>query len=316
MIVVTGGAGFIGSHLVLKLNMMGKKDIIVVDNLKNSQKNSDLIQDKIAGYIDKNDFIRAIEMRDKICEDIEFVFHQGACTVTTEQNTEYMMNNNYVYSKTLLDFCIERTIPFIYASSAAIYGLNTKFFEEEENEEPINIYGQSKWMFDQYVRDLEIRNKLNSQVVGLRYFNVFGPHETHKKIMSSVIFHFNKQIDECDELKLFSGSGGYGDGEQRRDFVYVDDVIKVNIWMMDNKNISGIYNVGTGESFSFNDIANTIIKRREKGKIKYIPFPKELEKNYQSFTQADLKKLRSTGYTNEFMSVNKGINLYLDRLLN
>ncbi len=316
MIVVTGGAGFIGSHLVSKLNAMGHQDIIVVDNLKNSQKNNNLIKDKISAYIDKSDFIRAIEEREKICEDIDFMFHQGACTVTTERNVEYMMSNNYMYSKTLLDFCTEREIPFIYASSAAIYGLSSNFTEEEKNEEPINIYGQSKWMFDQYVRDLKIRKILKSQVVGLRYFNVYGPHETHKKSMASVIYHFNNQINDMGNLNLFSASGGYKNGEQRRDFIYVDDVVKTNVWMMNNRNISGIYNVGTGKSNSFNDIANTIIKRRKKGKINYIPFPKEIEKNYQSFTEADLTKLRSIGYKTEFISVDKGVNLYLDELLN
>ena len=244
------------------------------------------------------------------------MFHQGACTVTTEKNVEYMMSNNYMYSKTLLDFCTEREIPFIYASSAAIYGLSSNFTEEEKNEEPINIYGQSKWMFDQYVRDLKIRKILKSQVVGLRYFNVYGPHETHKKSMASVIYHFNNQINDMGNLNLFSASGGYKNGEQRRDFIYVDDVVKTNVWMMNNRNISGIYNVGTGKSNSFNDIANTIIKRRKKGKINYIPFPKEIEKNYQSFTEADLTKLRSIGYKTEFISVDKGVNLYLDELLN
>ena len=167
-------------------------------------------------------------------------------------------------------------------------------------------------MFDQYVRSLE--KKIKSQVVGLRYFNVFGPREAHKNNMASVVYHFNNQINETDQVQLFSGSHGYNDGEQCRDFIFVDDIIDMNLWMMNNPNISGIYNAGTGVAHSFNEIANTVIKNRKKGKIKYIPFPKELEECYQSFTQANLKNLRSVGYKKEFTSLSKGVNAYLDEI--
>ena len=222
------------------------------------------------------------------------------------------MRNNYTYSKILLNFCIEYSVPFIYASSAAVYGMSMDFKEKRKNEAPVNIYGYSKWLFDQYVRS--IQKKIKSQVVGLRYFNVFGPREDHKNNMASVIYHFNKQINETGELKLFSGSHGYDDGEQLRDFIFVDDVIKINLWMMNNPNVSGIYNAGTGTAHSFNDIANAVIKKRKKGKIEYIPFPKELNESYQSYTQANLKNLRSKGYDKEFISINNGIDAYIDTL--
>ena len=312
MIVVTGGAGFIGSHLVLGLNKIGENKIVVVDNLKNEEKNKNLIEAKIVDYIDKIDFLKLIEKRHTFCEDIDFVFHQGACTVTTEWDGRYMLENNFRYSKVLLNFCLERSIPFIYASSAAVYGINSNFAEKRKNEGPINIYGYSKWLFDQYVRSL--KNKIKSQVVGLRYFNVFGPGEAHKNNMASVVYHFDNQINEMGELKLFKGSHGYDDGEQRRDFIFVDDVIKVNLWMMNNSNISGIYNVGTGKSHSFNDIANAVIKRRKTGRIKYIPFPKELEESYQSYTEANLENLRTVGYKKEFIALDKGVSTYLDAI--
>lgn len=312
MIVVTGGAGFIGSQLVAGLNKIGIEDILVVDDLTDGKKFENLVSNKIADYIDKADFRYLIAERDQLCDDIEFVFHQGACSTTTEWDGQYMMDNNYTYSKELLHYCLERSIPFIYASSASVYGVNTKFSEEPENELPVNVYGYSKLLFDNYVRKL--REDIKSQVVGLRYFNVFGSGEAHKKGMASVIYHFNNQIKETGELKLFEGSHGYADGAQLRDFVFVDDVVNINLWMMEHSQVSDIFNVGTGKANSFNDVANLVVDWHGKGSIKYIPFPETLIGSYQSFTEANLAKLRSTGCEYEFTSLKDGVNSYLDSL--
>ncbi len=312
MIVVTGGAGFIGSQLVGGLNRLGREDVIVVDDLTNGKKFENLVVNNIADYIDKTEFRKLIAERDSLCDQIEIVFHQGACSTTTEWNGQYMMDNNYAYSKELLHFCLERELPFIYASSAAVYGLDSKFIEEPENESPINVYGYSKLLFDNYVRNLNL--KINSQIAGLRYFNVFGSGEAHKKSMASVIFHFNNQINETGTLKLFEGSHGYADGEQLRDFIFADDVVDVNLWLMNKPNVSGIFNVGTGQSNSFNNVANAVINWHKKGEINYIPFPDALKESYQSFTEANLVKLRSVGYEQEFTSLKEGVNSYLNIL--
>lgn len=312
MIVVTGGAGFIGSQLVSGLNKAGRTDILVVDDLKDGKKFENLVVNDVADYLDKSDFRRAIADEEKLCDKIKFVFHQGACSTTTEWDGQYMMDNNYSYSKELLHFCLERSIPFIYASSAAVYGVNTSFSEETENEQPVNVYGYSKLLFDNYVRKL--KSEIKSQVVGLRYFNVFGPREAHKKSMASVVYHFNKQIKESNELKLFEGSHGYADGEQLRDFIFVDDVVNINLWMMEHNEVSGIFNVGTGKANSFNDVANLVIKKHGKGKLGYIPFPERLKGSYQAFTKANLDQLRDTGCKYEFTSLEDGVNAYLDEL--
>ncbi len=312
MIVVTGGAGFIGSQLVSGLNGIGRDDVIVVDDLTDGKKFGNLAVNKIADYIDKADFRRLFNRRDPLCDKIEFIFHQGACSTTTEWDGQYMMDNNYTYSKELLHYSLEKSIPFVYASSAAVYGVNTRFNEKPENESPINVYGYSKLLFDNYIRRL--LPELKSQVIGLRYFNVYGPGEAHKKNMASVVYHFNNQIKETGELRLFEGSHGYADGEQLRDFVFVDDIINVNLWCMKNPEVSGIFNVGTGKSNSFNDIAKAVIDWHGKGEINYISFPESLKESYQSFTEADIVNLRSVGYGHEFTTIKDGVNSYLDIL--
>lgn len=310
MIIVTGGAGFIGSNLVKKLNESGKRDILVVDNLTNGVKFKNLVNLAMVDYCDKHDFLAKVQVGEKFADKIDAVFHQGACSTTTEWDGNYMMHNNYEYSKILLHYCLKRHIPFIYASSAAIYGRETKFIEAPACEHPLNIYGYSKLLFDQYVRRILPRAK--SQVVGLRYFNVYGPNEEHKKSMASVAYHLVQQLKASDKIKLFEGADGYAAGEQKRDFIYVGDVVNVNLWFWQHPNKSGIFNCGTGKSRTFNEVARVIIAEYKKGEIEYVSFPENLRNNYQSFTEADLTKLRKIGCKPEFKSLEDGMKLYLD----
>ena len=310
-IIVTGGAGMIGSNIIKGLNDGGKNNIIVVDNLKDGKKFWNLTELDISDYFDKIDFLDKVQNR-KGFENVEAVFHEGACSSTTEWDGQYMMENNYEYSKVLLHYCLERKVPFFYASSAATYGDSTVYKEESENENPINIYGYSKYLFDQYVHRNE--TSFESQVVGFRYFNVYGPREQHKGSMASVAFHLNNQIQAGENPKLFEGSGGYGNGEQRRDFIYVSDAVNINLWMMEHPEVMGIFNIGTGKSQTFNEVAESVIKYHGKGEIEYIPFPNHLKESYQSFTEADLTKLRATGYDGSFNTVQEGIDEYMEWL--
>ncbi len=310
MIIVTGGAGFIGSNLVRGLNGIGESDILVVDDLSDGRKFSNLADCDVADYEDLHEF-RA-RLRSGLGFEPRCVFHQGACAVTTEWDGRYMMDTNYTYSKELLEFCLETNVPLIYASSAAVYGASTRFVEEPDAELPLNVYGYSKLLFDQFVRRTLPTAK--SQIVGLRYFNVYGPGESHKGSMASVAFHLNRQILEEGEARLFEGSGGYEAGEQRRDFIYVDDVVRVNLWFYSNANRSGIFNVGTGKAETFNALADAVVAWHGRGRKRYIPFPPDLERAYQSFTEADIGSLRAAGYDGEFADVASGIARYLDRL--
>jgi ADP-L-glycero-D-manno-heptose 6-epimerase len=321
MIIVTGGAGFIGSNIVRQLNQQGYKDILVVDDLTDGTKFKNIAYCSISDYQDKDDFLLRIKNNDHFDKKIEVIFHQGACSATTEWNGKYMMHNNYEYSKTLLHYCLKNKIPFIYASSAAVYGVSKTFAEIPENELPLNVYGYSKLLFDQYVR--RVLPEADSQVVGLRYFNVYGPNEQHKGSMASVAFHLNNQLRTNDSINLFAGCDGYADGEQVRDFVYVDDVVNVNLWFWQNhkshgvfKDNGGIFNVGTGKSQSFNSVAKAVIDWHGRGTIKYIPFPEHLVGRYQSFTQANINGLRKIGCDVTFKTVEEGVKLYLDRLSN
>ena len=311
MIIVTGGAGFIGSNLVLGLNARGYDDILVVDHLTNGVKYKNLVDCRIADYLDRSTFLERLQQGAFHAESIEAIFHQGACSTTTEWDGRYMMDNNYEYSKNLFHFCQRHKIPFIYASSAAVYGADIHFKEELAYEGPLNVYGYSKFQFDQYLRR---QTQLTAQVVGLRYFNVYGPREAHKGSMASVAFHLNNQIKIADELRLFEGCDGYGDGEQRRDFVYVGDVVDVNLWFLDNPQASGIFNCGTGRSQTFNDVANAVIKYHQRGHIQYIPFPDHLKGCYQSFTEANLENLRNAGCLHPFKTVEQGVQLYMEWL--
>jgi ADP-L-glycero-D-manno-heptose 6-epimerase len=303
MIIVTGGAGFIGSNIIKALNDKGHTDILVVDNLKDGTKFANLVDLDIADYMDKEDFLIGI-LADEDFGDIEAIFHEGACSSTTEWDGKYMMDNNYQYSKELLHYCLEHEIPFLYASSAATYGgRNDSFIEERQYEEPLNVYGYSKMLFDHYVR--QILPEAGSQVCGFRYFNVYGPREGHKGSMASVAFHLNTQLNNGENPKLFEGSDGF-----KRDFIYVEDVAAVNLWFWEN-NVSGIFNCGTGRAESFQEVADAALNFHQKGEIEYIPFPEKLKGRYQAYTLADQTKLRAAGYDKPFKTVAEGVAEYM-----
>jgi ADP-L-glycero-D-manno-heptose 6-epimerase len=327
--IVTGAAGFIGSNLVRALNDRGVTKIIAVDNLTRADKFSNLVDCEIADYLDKEEFIKRVLAGD-FDGQVDAIFHEGACSDTMESDGRYMMDNNYRYSLTLLDWCLAHRVQFLYASSAATYGGSSEFREERAFEAPLNVYGYSKFLFDQIVRQRLARaNGQNSQIVGFRYFNVYGPRESHKGRMASVAFHHYNQFRAERKVKLFAGCDGYADGEQKRDFVYVGDVAKVNLHFLDQPQISGIFNLGTGRAQSFNELAvanvnscralagepsQSLAELLAQGFIEYVPFPDALRGKYQSFTQADLAKLRAAGYTGSFASVEEGVAHYVQWL--
>lgn len=309
MIIVTGGAGFIGSNLVKGLNDRGYSDILVVDNIGRTDKFKNLVSLQIADYIDKVDFINGIAAGDYDTDRIEAVFHMGACSDTMEYDGQYMMTNNYEYSKSLLHFCLRRKIPFTYASSASVYGNGgAGFAEKTACEDALNVYAFSKMQFDRYVNRL--LPTADSQVVGLRFFNVFGPQEIHKGPMASMAYQLYNQVQQTGIAKLFAGIDGYGDGEQLRDFIYVKDVVKVNLFFFDHPEKSGVFNCGTGKARSFNAVANSVIGAKGCGKIEYVPFPEKLRGKYQNHTEADTQKLMAAGYDGGFMELEAAIADY------
>jgi ADP-L-glycero-D-manno-heptose 6-epimerase len=304
MLVVTGGAGFIGSNLVRALNDAGTTELILVDHLDSTDKFRNLRHCTFSDYMDKAEFRRFVET-DRLDFKIEGIFHQGACSNTMQRDGGYMIENNYSYSRALLNFALRHRIPFIYASSAAVYGGSTGFEEVLENEVPLNIYAFSKLAFDLHVR--HVLPGAESTVVGLRYFNVYGPNEEYKGLMASCVHQFAQSLSVDGVVKMFEGSGGFGPGQQRRDFVHVGDVVKVNLFFSNGPVRKGIFNVGTGESRTFKDIGEALIREYGTGRIEYIPFPSGLKAKYQSFTQADLRRLRAVGYNNRFTGLEEGI---------
>jgi ADP-L-glycero-D-manno-heptose 6-epimerase len=328
--IVTGAAGFIGSNIIKALNDRGIRDIVAVDNLTRADKFKNLVDCEIAEYVDKKDFLSVVESGE-LSGDIEALIHQGACSDTMETDGRYMMENNYRYSLSLFEWALEEGVPFIYASSASVYGDGKTFKESREYEAPLNVYGYSKFLFDQAVRARVGHdfNEATSQIAGFRYFNVYGARESHKGRMASVAYHFFNQYRATGKVRVFAGSDGYADGEQRRDFVSVEDVVKVNLYFLDNPDVSGIFNLGTGRSQTFNDAAvatvnacralegkpaQTLAEMHQAGTIEYIPFPDALKGKYQSFTQADLGNLRDAGYAEEFLTVEQGVANYIPLL--
>ena len=325
--IVTGAAGFIGANIVQALNLRGIKNVIAVDELKPADKYRNLADLEISDYLDKSEFVEAFA-KGKFGK-VEAVFHEGACSDTMETNGQYMMANNYRYSLDLLDICTSHRVPFLYASSAATYGGSDVFKESREFEKPLNVYGYSKFLFDQVVRQRIANEQTSAQVVGFRYFNVYGPRESHKGRMASVAFHHYHQLLESGTVKLFGEYGGYTEGEQKRDFVSVEDVVKVNLFFHEHPEKSGIFNLGTGRAQPFNDVARSVINslRAHKGEkefslhelvdehlIEYTAFPEALRGKYQSFTQADLTHLRAAGYTADFLTVEQGVRKYINWL--
>ncbi len=303
MLIVTGGAGFIGSNLVKALNASGHDDIVVVDNLTDGRKFANLAGARIADYLDSGAFREAITASADF-GPVEAVFHQGACTDTTEWNGQYMLDTNFAFSKALYGWCQKRAAPLIYASSGAVYGGGSDFREAAADLRPLNVYGWSKLLFDQW---LARQGERAARVVGLRYFNVYGPHEAHKGRMASVVHHFDRQLRDTGTVRLFGASHGVGDGEHRRDFVFVGDVVNVNLWAFDHATANGVYNVGTGASRSFNDLAHAVIAQHGTGRIEYIPMPADLAEAYQAFTEADIARLRRDGYEEAFVSIEEGV---------
>ena len=324
MYIVTGGAGFIGANLVQALNQRGITDILVVDHLTRADKFLNLTDLEITDYMEAEAFLRLIE--NGHLKGVDAIFHEGACSDTMATDGRYVMENNFAFSKTLLHWCQRHNVPFLYASSASVYGMTGAFVEERAAESPLNIYGFSKFQFDQYLR--RMWTDLRAPVHGFRYFNVYGPREFHKNRMASVALHFFKQYRLDNHVRLFAGTGGYADGEQRRDFIHVDDVVAVNMHFLDHPH-SGIYNVGTGQAQSFNEVAVAVINSLERRAdrpaqnlpvlqkaqtIRYISMPEALNGKYQSFTQAEVSKLRSAGYAKPFLTVEQGVDRYVQWL--
>ncbi len=320
MIIVTGGAGFIGSNLVHELNRIGEKDILIVDNLAPAPnlagpKFINLWGAEYTDYMDKREFREALAEGDFDEVEVQAILHQGACSNTLEDDGRYMMDNNFTYSKEVLSYAVENEVPLVYASTAAVYGLSEKFSPTIENEHPLNVYGYSKLVFDNYVRRLfaVAGDEIASTVVGLRYFNVYGPREQHKGRMASVMHHFTKQLRETGTIRMFEGSGGFADGEQRRDFVFVKDLCRINLFFAGllpespKDAVHAIVNAGTGHARTFKAVAEALMQVHGPGKIEYVPFPGDLKNRYQHFTEADVAGLRAAGYTAPFTTLEEGL---------
>ncbi|MEY3630107.1 MAG: ADP-glyceromanno-heptose 6-epimerase [Pseudomonadota bacterium] len=325
MIVVTGAAGFVGSNIVRGLNRRGHTNILAVDDLTDGDKFVNLVGGQITDYMHKDDFRRGV--LEGFLPGVRAVFHQGACSDTTERDGRFMMDNNYRVTLELFEYCQSHKIPFIYASSAAVYGAGPVYVEDLANERPLNVYGYSKFLFDQVLRAR--MSSLTAQVVGLRYFNVYGPQEQHKGRMASVAFHNMNQFQAEGHVRLFGGWDGYADGGQMRDFISVDDVVDVNLHFLEHSKVSGIFNCGTGRAQPFNDVASAVVNAMrgiqgkpalsledlvKQGMLRYVEFPEDLKGRYQSYTQADVTALRKAGFTAPMRDVQTGVTEYVQAL--
>lgn len=324
-VVVTGAAGMIGSNIAHGLNAAGVDDIIAVDDLRDGQKFRNLLGVALSDYFDQDEFYGRFSRRE--LGKIAAVFHQGACSDTMEHDGRLMLRNNYRCSKDLLEACQVQGVRLMYASSAAIYGSSMTFREQPRFERPLNVYGYSKLLFDDAVR--RMLADASSQIVGLRYFNVYGPREQHKGRMASVAFHHFNQYRDTGKVRLFAEYGGYGPGQQSRDFVYVDDVVAVNLWFLAHPQCSGVFNLGTGRAQAFNEVAHatvnacraqrgepalTLEQQIKQGMVEYIPIPEALVGKYQCHTEADLSALRAAGCDHEFAEVATGVRRYVEWL--
>lgn len=312
MIIVTGGAGFIGSAFVWKLNQEGIDNIVIVDRLGTSDKWKNLVNLRFVNYIHKDDLLEMIDT-DMVPFEVDAIIHMGACSSTTERDADYLWHNNYAYTKLLAEWALERNIRFIYASSAATYGDGTKGFSDNHKTipelKPINMYGYSKQVFDLWA----LRQKLENKMAGIKFFNVFGPNEYHKGDMSSVIFKAFHQIKETGKVKLFkSYKKEYKDGGQMRDFVYVKDCVNVMWWLLKNPKVNGIFNLGTGQARSWNDLIKAVFTAmKKKANIEYIAMPEALRNQYQYFTEAEMSKLKKTGCPVKFASLEDSVRDYV-----
>ena len=307
MIIVTGAAGFIGSHIVSGLNKENYTDIIAVDDLTDGRKFKNLSVNRLTDYLDCGDFLKKIENNFLFKRSVDAVFRQGASVITTEKNGKQVMSNNYEYSKAILHYCLKQNIPLIYASSAAVYG-QSKYSSESSNGTPLNVYAYSKYLFDQYC--LPYMTSEFPPIVGLRYFNVYGRRESHKESMASMAWQGMNQLNNHGVVRLFGAHGGCAAGEHARDFIFVADIVRVNLWFLNQPHLHGIFNVGTGQARSFNELAKILIQLQGFGKIEYIEFPESLKESYQHYTCADIRKLRQSGYEAPFHSLEEGLQKY------
>ena len=316
MIIVTGGAGFIGSALVWRLNELGKTDIIIVDELGIDEKWKNIVPLKFEDFIHKNDFISMIVDRD-VPFEIDSIIHMGANSSTTEKDADHLFSNNYLYTKELANYCLEKDIRFIYASSAATYGDGSLGFDDDDSRldtlRPLNMYGYSKQLFDLWAN----KNGAFNKIVGLKYFNVYGPNEYHKGDMRSVVHKAFEQIRDTGKVRLFKSlDPKYKDGEQLRDFIYIKDAVEMTLFFLDKPNVNGLFNIGAGKARTWNDLVNAIFKAINKpSSIEYIDLPEHLWNKYQYFTEANMNKIKKAGYNSSIKMLEEGVTDYVKNYL-